>query len=131
MVVVEVVRAVGDEGDAEVLGGGSAVVDRTEVAAVSSSVVIGDASGAGGAGSLTSLSDEHAYATSAETFSADATVKIFVFIARNLMCGYIPDLTTAGSQTIGNQPLAAYSAAPPCSQNRTKKERGFLCVHLC
>lgn len=115
MVVVEVVGAVGDEGDAEVLGGGSAVVDRTEVSAVSSSVVTGDACGAGRAGSLLSPSDKHAYATSAETFSADATVKIFVFIAGNLMCGYIPYLTTAGSQTIGNQPLAAYSAAPPAA----------------
>lgn len=85
VVVVEVVGAVVDEGDAVVLGGRSAVVDRTVVAAVSSSVVPGDACGAGRAGSLLSLSDEHAYATSAETSSADSAVKILLFTAASLL----------------------------------------------
>ena len=89
VVVVEVVGAVMDEGDAVELGGRSAVEDKTVATAVSSSVVTGDACGAGRAGSSLSLSDEHADATSTEISTAASAVKIFVFIAENLLGGYI------------------------------------------
>lgn len=58
-------------------------------AAVSSSVVTGDACGAGRAGSSLSLSDEHADAISTEPSTVASAVKIFVFIAGNLPGGYI------------------------------------------